>query len=105
MLDDIHWSATSALIDEACGMQGNSLFVGDDVRVLYAGAYYRGEHREDYEREYPHRLHTPLTNACHVSGNYPTVAWCTLPELYTEQELKTSPTYNDALPRVTPRMA
>ena len=56
MLDDALWPATSALIDEACGMQGNALLVGegpkDDVRALFLGLYYRGERREDWEREY-----------------------------------------------------
>ena len=28
MLDDRHWPVTSALIDDACGMQGNALVVG-----------------------------------------------------------------------------
>ena len=38
MLDDTHWPATSALIDEACGVVGNALLVGegppDDIRPL-----------------------------------------------------------------------
>ena len=28
MLDDTHWPATAALIDEACGIAGNALMVG-----------------------------------------------------------------------------
>ena len=56
MLDDTHWPATSALIDEACGIQGNGIMVGtgpkDAVRALFVGLYYRGERREDWEREY-----------------------------------------------------
>ena len=64
MLDDRHWPATSALIDEACGLTGNGLMVGegpkDDIRVLFVGLYYRGQRRADLEREYlevyhPHR--------------------------------------------------
>ncbi len=39
MLDDTHWPATSALIDEACGIAGNALMVGegpqDDIRLGY----------------------------------------------------------------------
>ena len=38
MLDDTHWPATSALIDEACGRMGNALLVSEgpknDIRVL-----------------------------------------------------------------------
>ena len=56
MLDDTHWPATSALIDEACGITGNALLVGegpqDDIRVLPVGLYYRGQRRPDLEREY-----------------------------------------------------
>ena len=41
MLDDTRWPATSALIDEACGVTGNALLVGegpeDDIRVLFVG--------------------------------------------------------------------
>ena len=56
MLDDTRWPATSALIDEACGITGNALLVGegpqDDIRVLPVGLYYRGQCREDLERDY-----------------------------------------------------
>ena len=56
MLDDSHWPATSALIDEACDLTGNALLVPegppDDLRVLFVGLYYRGQRRLDLEREY-----------------------------------------------------
>ncbi len=56
MLDDARWPAASALIDDACGITGNDLMVGegskDDVRALFIGSYYRGQRREDLEREY-----------------------------------------------------
>ena len=56
MLDDSHWPATSALIDEACDLTGNALLVTegppDDLRVLFVGLYYRGQRRLDLEREY-----------------------------------------------------
>ena len=46
MLDDTHWPATSALIDEACGIAGNALLVGEgpkkDIQILFVGLYYRG---------------------------------------------------------------
>ena len=102
MLDDAHWPATSALIDAACGTQGNSLLVGegpqDAVQAHYLGSYYRGERREDQEREYlaiyypidervPRVLHLPDSHLAHIS------------ELYTPEELQTSPTYNEFLHR------
>ena len=56
MLDDSHWPATSALIDEACDLTGNALLVPegppDDLRVLFVWLYYRGQRRLDLEREY-----------------------------------------------------
>ena len=33
-LDDTHWPATSTLIDEACGIAGNALLVGKNVRDI-----------------------------------------------------------------------
>ena len=55
-LDESRWPATSALIDEACGLTGNGLMVAEgptnDVRALFVGLYYRGQRRDDLEREY-----------------------------------------------------
>lgn len=102
MLDNTLWPATAALIDEVCGMQGNSLLVGegpeDDLRVTFAQAYYRGDDRGDWTREYrdiylpideraPRFLHLPDSRLVHIT------------ELYTAEELKTSLTYNEAMPR------
>ena len=56
MLDDTHWPATSALIDEACGLTSNALLIGEgpknDKRVLTVGFYSRGQRHEEQEREY-----------------------------------------------------
>ena len=47
MLDDARWPVTSARIDEACGIKGNHLLVGegpmDDRRVRFVGIYGRGQ--------------------------------------------------------------
>ena len=55
-LDESRWPATSALIDEACGLTGNGLMVAEgptnDVRALFVGLYARGQRRDDLEREY-----------------------------------------------------
>ena len=102
MLDDACWPATSALIDEACGTMGNALLIGertgDDVRVSFAAGYYRGQRREDLEREYLENYHPsdervarlrklPDSRLTHITG------------LYTQQELKTSRSYNEFSPR------
>ena len=102
MLDETRWPATSALIDEACGITGNGLMVAEgpknDVRGLFVGLYYRGQRREDLEREYLEHYHAidervprfrklPVSRLVHIN------------DLYTAEELKTSPTYNELLRR------
>ena len=102
MLDETRWPATSALIDEACGLTGNGLMVAEgpknDVRGLFVGLYYRGQRREDLEREYLEHYHSidervprfrqlPVRRLVHIN------------DLYTAEELKTSPTYNEILLR------
>ena len=101
-LDETRWPATSALIDEACGITGNGLMVAegpkDDIRGLFVGLYYRGQRREDLEREYLEHYHAidervprfrqlPVRRLVHIN------------DLYTAEELKTSPTYNELLRR------
>lgn len=102
VLDDSHWPATSALIDEACGTKGNTLglFDGnfpDDIEVFLAWCCFRGERRRDLERLYvedylprderiPPFLQLPDSQPAHVAS------------LYTEEGLRTSRVYNEALP-------
>ena len=103
MLDDARWPAASALIDEICGIKGNGLAVGggsgDGHRVYFAGIYRRGERRQDLEREYfdnfyardervPRLREAPAGRLIHV------------PDLYTAEELKTSPAYNEGARRL-----
>ena len=102
MIDETRWPATSALIDEACGITGNGLMVAEgpknDVRGLFVGLYYRGQRREDLERKYLEHYHAidervprfrklPVSRLVHIN------------DLYTVEELKTSPTYNELLRR------
>ena len=102
MLDETRWPATSALIDEACGITGNGLMVAegpkDDVRAVFVGLYSRGQRREDLEREYLENYHSidervPRFRQLRVSR------LVHINDLYTVEELKTSPTYNELLPR------
>ena len=99
MLDDTHWPATSALIDEACGLTGNALLVGegppDDIRVLFVGLYYRGQRNTDMEREYLEVYH-PINEAIPRQLQLPEGHLVQLKDLYTAEELKTSPAYNEA---------
>ena len=102
MLDDTHWSATSALIDEACGITSNCLLVGegpkDDLRVLTVGLYYRGQRHEDLEREYLEVYH-PIDERIPRFRQLPDSHLVHVKDLYTAEELKTSPTYNEILLR------
>ena len=97
-LDDAHWPATSALIDEACGVGGNSLSVGErsggEDRIYFARYLYRGECRQDLVREY-FDVYFPQDTGIHRLMRLPEGQLVHLPDLYTEDELKTSPVYND----------
>ena len=101
-LDETRWPATSALIDEACGVVGNDLMVGeglkDDVRAYFVGVYCRGQRREDLERLYLQDYH-PTDERVPRFRQLPDSRLAHVTELYTAEELKTSPTYNEALVR------
>ena len=103
MLDDSRWPATSALIDDACGMSGSALIVGegdgDDVRIWFARTYAHGQRRQDFEHQYfdnyyPHDERLPRIR------KLPDSQLVHVPDLYTEQELKTSLVYNEGLRRM-----
>ena len=98
MLDDTSWPATSALIDEACGLTGNGLLVGegpkDDIRVLSVGLYYHGQRRADLEREYLDVYH-PIDERVPRVRQLPDSRLVHGTDLYTAEELKSSPAYNE----------
>ena len=102
MLDDAGWPAAAALIDEACGIRGNDLFVAEgpkhDVRVLVIGIYSRGQRREDLEREYLAN-YFPIDEAVPRFRQVPDGGLVQLRDLCTAEELKNSPVYNEALLR------
>lgn len=102
-LDDSLWPRASALIDDAVGMPSNHLAVFSghnraDAELLFGDFYVHGELSElgriwattyfPHDERFPRLLHLPDSRLVHV------------PHLYTEQELKTSPTYNELLRRV-----
>ena len=105
MLDDARWPATSALIDEACGLTGNSLAIGegptDDrgcpTRLSFVGTYCRGQPCGDWETEYvaayyptdervPRLVQRPLGRLMHMKTHQ-----------YTAEELKHSAAYNEVM--------
>ena len=101
-LDDALWPATAALIDEACGLTGSALAVGDgfgdNVRVSFAGFYRQGCRCHDLEREYFGTYH-PVDERLPRLRQLPDGHLAHVLELYTGEELKTSATYNEWLPR------
>ena len=98
MLDDSHWPSTSALIDEACSLVGNALLVGEgpqkDLRARFVGAYYRGQHRPDLEREYIQVYH-PIDEMVPRFRQLPDSHLVPVRSLYTPEEFKTSRAYNE----------
>ena len=101
-LDDSLWERTSGLIDEACRSMGNQLAFRDDsaesTGVLFARFCLRGQRHKEAEREYYGRFfatdeHVPRlwqlldSRIVHVR------------ELFSEDELRNSPTYNEGMAR------
>ena len=101
-LDDAHWAAAAALIDEACGSSGNILLVVegfDDMRIYFARFLYRGENRQDLAREYFDLYYRHDTGMRRLMER-PEGRLVRLPDLYTEDELKSSPAYNEGWRRL-----
>lgn len=99
-LNDAMWPSASKLIDEACGLTGNELVVGqglaDDARVYFARFCYRGERRPDLEKMY-YRFYYPVDERIPRARVLPDGQLVHTTTLFTPDELKTSPVYNEAL--------
>lgn len=102
MLDDALWPATSALIDEACGTRGNALFIADgttdDAKLVFGKMYCRGQCHDEVVRDYL-QLYYPHDERIPRLRRLPSNQLVHVTDLYTKQELKTSPTFNEALRR------
>ena len=101
-LDDACWPSTSGLIDEACGSKGNFLTHADgvcdgDVEIFSARFCYRGQRRADLERLYLETYY-PLDGRIPRIRQLPDSQVEHVGSLYTDEEKKTSPVYNEALP-------
>ena len=101
-LDDSLWPRASALLDDACGSTGNALVGGEGLsssaQVIFGKLYYRGQHDDlvlpEYLRNYhAHDERLPRLRKLPDGHVVPITA------LYTQKELRTSPTYNEALRR------
>lgn len=100
-LDDTRWSAASALLDEACGLSGNHLAVirgnsAEDAEFLFGKLYKRGESDEELEQLYVNdyfSIDERLPRYFSMKNGEPSH----ITTLFTDRELKESPTYNEYL--------
>ena len=102
-LDDTRWTAATSLIEEALGAAGNALTVGEgldeDVRIYFARFLRRGDSQHDLMREY-FTVYHPHDEAMPRARRLPHGRLVHVRDLYTEDELKTSPAYNEGLARL-----
>ena len=102
-LDMTHWPAFSALIDEACSTNGNSLIVGSgcgaDVQVQFARFYQHGQRCQDLEREYFEVYH-PQDERLPRLRSLPDSQLVRAASLYDDHELKTSSVYNEWMRKI-----
>ncbi len=107
VLDDSHWPATSGLIDEACGTKSNFLVSGEgtsqkDGAVFFARACLRGRHYQELEQLY-FEVYFPLDERIGRMTQLPDSRLVHVSSLYTDEELKISRVYNEALPLYSAR--
>ena len=102
-LDGAQWPSASALLDEACGVMGNSLYVGEGfgrkAAVKFAGIYSRGQRFEDFERRYIEVYH-PRDERVPRLRTMPDSKLVRVRDVFRERELKTSPVFNEAVAAV-----
>ena len=112
VLDETLWPTTSALIDAACGVEGNALFVGagpkDEGRIRFGQLYYRGASRDDLLHEYltvyhpldasvPRVRQLPDSRLVHVTALYTTEELTDLAHLQRDAAPPRAPTRQDGL--------
>ena len=100
-LDDTHWPVASALIDDAFRAKGNSLVFGsghteEGVQIFSARFFRGGERLRESEREY-FGLYHPVDERIPRLRLLPDSRLVSVADLYTDEELRTSPAYNEAL--------
>lgn len=99
-LDESLWPTTSALIDEACGGTGNGLVVcepyGENPGIVHAGFFLQGEPCEELQRQYVEVYHR-LDERVPRLHRLPDSQLVSVSSLFTEEEMQTSPVYNEWL--------
>ena len=105
-LDETLWPTAAKLTDEACGATGSSVIAvdraGDDRRVSFAAFWRRGERRFDLERDYYENYYRQDERVPRIErlrdGKLVRAAG-----LFRPGELRTSATWNEAMPRAGTR--
>ena len=102
-LDDARWSETSALIDMACAAKGSILTFGNDlstdnIEIFFSKCYHHGEDRSDWQLEYFQHYH-PIDEHLPRLRKLPDGKIVRIADLFSKKELRTSASYNEALPR------
>ena len=97
-LDPGRWPGASALIDEVLGTHGSSVALGDgeseeDYRIYFMWTCLRGQRRRDLERLW-FETHYPEDQGIPRLRRQPFNRLVHVTELYTEEELRTSASYN-----------
>ena len=99
-LDDTRWPAASALVEQAVGASGIALVVGegldDEVPVYFARYFRRGDSFEDEAREY-FDVYRPHDEGMPRLWRLPQGELVRVPDLYTEDERRMSPAYNEGV--------
>ena len=103
-LDDTRWSTTSALIDDALRVHGNSMAFadihsGEDIQIYYLGVFSHGQRHHELEREYI-EVYFPQDERIPRLRQLPDSQLTHLSELYSKEELRTSVLYNEYLTRL-----
>ena len=70
----------------------------DDVRLFVVGLYFRGQRHEDLERDYIENYHS-IDERVPRFRQLPSSRLVHATDLYTAEELKTSPSYNELMHR------
>ena len=101
-LDDAHWLTAAGLMDDACGSKGNLLAFSEvrsreDTKVFLTRFCYRGERYKHFERRYFEVYH-PIDERIPRFRQLPDSRLVHGAGLFTDQERKTSPVFNEALP-------
>ena len=103
VLNEARWQDTSALIDEAFGSHGNVLIFGTEhaggtIEIFFSRFFYRGVNRTDWQRDYFCNYHAGDEHLPRLRV-LPDSKIVHRTDLFSEQELKTSLMYNEALSR------